>query len=177
MLLDHISLGSNRTDSQRLADEQEWRRSLAEGSIPKPYSNELRARVIDAVVVGASRREAAECYAIGASTVVMWAQRWEETGSFAAKPAGGSTSHSKSRRPAQMRQTDICVGALSTRSRPHCLIFHDEHHPKTARLRQIRQIRHCPICGMRNCRTACTHFVVVRGAYGRRDRSGFQAAR
>jgi transposase len=60
--------------------------------MPKPYSNDLRGRVIDAVVAGASRREVAECYAIGASTVVMWAQRWEATGSVAAKPCGGSTS-------------------------------------------------------------------------------------
>jgi len=60
--------------------------------MPKPYSNDLRTRVIDAVAAGASRREAAECYAIGASTVVMWAQRWEQTGSIAAKPSGGSTS-------------------------------------------------------------------------------------
>jgi transposase len=66
--------------------------SLLEGSMPKPYSDDLRSRAIDAVAAGASRREAAECYAIGAGTVVMWAQRWKQTGSVAAKPSGGSTS-------------------------------------------------------------------------------------
>jgi transposase len=60
--------------------------------MPKPYSNDLRARVIEAVAAGASRREVAERYDLSASIVVLWAQRWEETGSVAAKPSGGSTS-------------------------------------------------------------------------------------
>jgi hypothetical protein len=42
--------------------------SLLEGSMPKPYSNDLRTRVIDAVAAGASRREAAKCYVIDGST-------------------------------------------------------------------------------------------------------------
>ena len=66
--------------------------SILGGSMPKAYSNDLRARVIEAIEAGASRREAAERYEIGASTAVLWRQRWEETGSFAAKPSGGSTS-------------------------------------------------------------------------------------
>ena len=60
--------------------------------MPKPYSDDLRARVIEDVVTGASRREAAEHYGISASIVVIWAQRFEATGSVAAKPSGGSTS-------------------------------------------------------------------------------------
>jgi transposase len=60
--------------------------------MPKPYSNDLRARVIETVEAGASRREAAELYGISPSVVVIWAQRWKETGSVAAKPSGGSTS-------------------------------------------------------------------------------------
>jgi transposase len=60
--------------------------------MPKPYSSDLRARVIEAVEAGASRREAAEDYAVAASTVVLWAQRFEATGSVAAKPFGGSAS-------------------------------------------------------------------------------------
>src|SRR5215813_3377382 len=61
-------------------------------SMPRPYSNDLRARVIEAIEAGASRREAAERYELSPSVVVLWAQRWEETGSIAAKPSGGSTS-------------------------------------------------------------------------------------
>src|SRR5512145_3496043 len=61
-------------------------------SMPRPYSNDLRARVIEDVETGASRREAAERYGLSPSVVVIWAQRWEQTGSVAAKPSGGSTS-------------------------------------------------------------------------------------
>ncbi len=60
--------------------------------MPKPYSVDLRARVIEDVETGASRREAAERYGISPSVVVIWMQRFEETGSVAAKPSGGSTS-------------------------------------------------------------------------------------
>ncbi len=66
--------------------------SISGGSMPKPYSNDLRTRVIEAIEAGASRREAAERYEISASAAVLWAQRWEQTGSFAAKPSGGSIS-------------------------------------------------------------------------------------
>ena len=60
--------------------------------MPKPYSDDLRSRVIDDVMTGASRREAADRYGISASVVVIWAQRYEATGSVAARPSGGSTS-------------------------------------------------------------------------------------
>lgn len=60
--------------------------------MPKPYSEEFRIRVIDDVVTGASRREAAEHYGTSPSVVIIWAQRYEATGSVAAKPSGGSTS-------------------------------------------------------------------------------------
>ena len=60
--------------------------------MPKPYSIDLRGRVIEEVETGASRREAAERYGISPSVVVIWVQRFEETGSVAAKPSGGSTS-------------------------------------------------------------------------------------
>jgi putative transposase len=48
--------------------------------------------VIEEIATGASRRKAAERYRISASVVVIWAQRFEKTGSVAAKPSGGSTS-------------------------------------------------------------------------------------
>ena len=60
--------------------------------MPKPYSIDLRGRVIEEVETGASRREAAERYGLSPSVVVIWAQRFEETGSVAAKPSGGSAS-------------------------------------------------------------------------------------
>lgn len=52
---------------------------------------DLRVRVIGDISTGASRREAAERYGVSPSVVVLWAQRFEQTGSVA-KPSGGSTS-------------------------------------------------------------------------------------
>jgi transposase len=60
--------------------------------MPKPYSGDLRERVIDAVETGASRREAAERFEISASSSVRWLQRWHESGIAAPKPRGGSVS-------------------------------------------------------------------------------------
>ena len=58
----------------------------------KACSNELRERVIEAVEMGASRREAAEIYDVSASSAVKWVQRWRDTGNAGAKPRGGSVS-------------------------------------------------------------------------------------
>src|SRR5262249_265561 len=66
--------------------------SFLERAMPKPYSVDLRARVIEDVETGASRREAAERYGISPSVVVIWVHRFEKSGSVAAKPSGGSIS-------------------------------------------------------------------------------------
>ena len=60
--------------------------------MPKPYSDDLRERVIEAVEAGASRREAAESFNLCPSSAVKWLQRWRDTGSAKAKPTGGSRS-------------------------------------------------------------------------------------
>src|SRR5262249_61588396 len=60
--------------------------------MPEPYSWDLRMRVVEAVEGGASRREVAELFGISPSVVVIWMQRWTETGSVEAKRSGGSTS-------------------------------------------------------------------------------------
>ncbi len=60
--------------------------------MPKPYSYELRVRVIEAIEAGATRREAAELFGISPSVAVIWAQRWAQTGDVLAKPSGGSVS-------------------------------------------------------------------------------------
>jgi transposase len=65
---------------------------FGERAMPKPYSVDLRARVIEAVETGASRRAAAAHYGISPSVVIIWAQRFETTGSVAPKPSGGSIS-------------------------------------------------------------------------------------
>jgi len=55
----------------------------------KPYSEDLRERVVAAVEGGLSRRRAAEVFAVGVSSVIRWVQRFRATGSIAAKPMGG----------------------------------------------------------------------------------------
>ena len=60
--------------------------------MPRPYSDDLRVRVIEAVESGASRREAAESFNLSPSSAVKWLQRWRDNRSARAKPTGGSTS-------------------------------------------------------------------------------------
>jgi transposase-like protein len=57
-----------------------WGRSMA-----RPYSDDLRERVVEAVEAGASRREAADRFEIAPSSAIKWLQRWHEGGS-AARP-------------------------------------------------------------------------------------------
>ncbi len=60
--------------------------------MPRPYSMDLRERVIDAIKAGASRRETAEQFGLSPSVVIIWAQRYQATGSIAPTPTGGSVS-------------------------------------------------------------------------------------
>ena len=55
----------------------------------KPYSKDLRDRVIAAIEGGQSRRQTASLFGVGISTVIRWVRRLRETGSVAAKPMGG----------------------------------------------------------------------------------------
>ena len=58
--------------------------------MPRPYSQDLRVRLIGAVETGASARSAARLFDVSASTAVKWVARWRRTGSVAALPMGGS---------------------------------------------------------------------------------------
>jgi transposase len=55
----------------------------------KPYSQDLRERVVGAVEGGLSRRQAAARFRVGVATVINWVRRWRERGSVAADPMGG----------------------------------------------------------------------------------------
>jgi transposase len=55
----------------------------------KPYSEDLRKRVVGSVEGGLSRQQTASLFEVGVSTVIRWVDRWQETGSVAAKPMGG----------------------------------------------------------------------------------------
>lgn len=55
----------------------------------RPYSLDLRERVVAAVESGQSCRAVAKTFGVGVSSVVKWSQRQRATGSAAAKPMGG----------------------------------------------------------------------------------------
>lgn len=58
--------------------------------MPKPYSNDLRERVVLSVVEGGlSRHSAAARFGVSVSTAIKWVQRYRETGSVAPKKVGG----------------------------------------------------------------------------------------
>lgn len=56
----------------------------------RPYSNDLRERVVASVETGGlSRNEAARRFGIGISTVIHWVRRFRQTGSVAPAQMGG----------------------------------------------------------------------------------------
>ena len=55
----------------------------------RPYSEDLRERVVAAVEGGLSRRRVASQFNVGISTVINWVRRFRETGSVAPHPMGG----------------------------------------------------------------------------------------
>ena len=57
--------------------------------MPRPYSQDLRERLIAAVASGSSARAAGRVFGVSASTAVKWVQQWRRTGRVSAKPMGG----------------------------------------------------------------------------------------
>jgi len=56
----------------------------------RPYSNDLRERVVAAVLTGGlSRNQAAARFGVAISTAIKWVQRFERTGSVAPSKIGG----------------------------------------------------------------------------------------
>ena len=60
----------------------------------RPYSRDLRERVVAAVEQGGlSRRKAATQFAVGISTVINWDRRFRETGTILPGKMGGHKPH------------------------------------------------------------------------------------
>jgi transposase len=55
----------------------------------RAYSQDLRDRVVGSVTGGRSRRKTAALFGVSVASVVKWSQRFQTTGSAAAKPMGG----------------------------------------------------------------------------------------
>src|SRR5437660_11532903 len=58
----------------------------------RPYSRDLRERVVRAVERGLSRRRAAAVFGVGIATVIEWLRVWRASGRVEAKPMGGDHS-------------------------------------------------------------------------------------
>ena len=61
--------------------------------MPRPYSQDLRDRVVASVASGRSRRATAKIFGVSVATVVRWSQRFGTTGSSAALAMGGRRPH------------------------------------------------------------------------------------
>ena len=59
----------------------------------RPYSQDLRDRVVASVAGGRSRRATATIFSVSVATVVRWSQRFRRTGSAAALAMGGHRPH------------------------------------------------------------------------------------
>ena len=57
--------------------------------MPKALSADLRERVIAAIEAGASRRQAAERFGVGAASAIRWHAVFRHEGRAAPKPMGG----------------------------------------------------------------------------------------
>lgn len=55
----------------------------------RPYSRDLRERVVRAVENGLSRRKAAAVFGVGIATVIAWVRVWRDSARLEAKPMGG----------------------------------------------------------------------------------------
>jgi transposase len=55
----------------------------------RPYSRDLRDRVVGSLASGRTCRATAALFGVSVASVVKWSQRWRASGSVAAKPMGG----------------------------------------------------------------------------------------
>jgi transposase len=55
----------------------------------RPYSQDLRDRVVGSVAGGRTCRATAALFGVSVASVVKWSQRWRATGNAAAKQMGG----------------------------------------------------------------------------------------
>ncbi len=94
--------------------------------MPKPYSQDLRERVVRAVEAGASCHEAAAAFEVSASSAIRWVARWRLTGSAAAKPMGGKRSPLDAHKPWLLEligaEPDLTLEEIRGRHLEQCLV-------------------------------------------------------
>src|SRR5712692_5108890 len=79
--------GSSPQGSGFLIQDAGW--GWGPASMARPYSTDLRDRVVGSVALGRSCRATAALFGVSAASVVKWCQRWRATGSAAAYRMGG----------------------------------------------------------------------------------------
>ncbi len=80
----------------------------------RPYSNDLRERVVAAVLAGEARRTVAKRFGISVSSVIKWHHRYRDTGSVAPAKMGGH------RKIILAAHRDFIVAAIKTT--PHLTV-------------------------------------------------------
>ena len=90
----------------------------------KPYSNDLRARVVASIEEGATRAEAAEQHQISLSSVGRFLRRKRETGSVCPAQFGGYKRHALAAHEQRIRrwvteQPDITLAEIAAKLAKH----------------------------------------------------------
>ena len=84
----------------------------------KPFSMDLRERIVRTIEAGSSRRAAAAQFAVSESCAIKLMQRWERTGSVAPAPFGGKkpfalTKHEEKVRALLKAKPDLTLDELT----------------------------------------------------------------
>jgi transposase len=92
--------------------------------MPKPYSNDLRTRVIELIEEGATRSETAEQHHVSLSSVGRFLRRKRETGSVSPAQFGGYKRHALAAHEERIRQwvseqPDITLSEIAARLMKH----------------------------------------------------------
>jgi transposase len=92
--------------------------------MPRPYSNDLRRRVVLTVENGASRRQAAGLFKVSVSFVIKLMQRFQATGEVSPAQFGGYKVSPLEAHEADLRRwiaerSDITIGELQSRLSEH----------------------------------------------------------
>ena len=83
----------------------------------QPYSEDLRERVVRAVVIGTPRAEVAATFAVSVPTIERWLRLKRETGSLAPRPVPGPVAV----------KTEAVMAALPERLVEHADATLEEH--------------------------------------------------
>jgi transposase len=86
----------------------------------KPYSQDLRDRLVQAVLSGVSRRQAARSFDVSPSCVIKLMQQWQTTNSCLPRKFGGYKRHALAEHEDKVRalvaaQPDLTVTELWTK--------------------------------------------------------------